>query len=96
MISSFNGRVGWKGWVLSPDLTGTLTAGCGAPIGSMEGLIVVAMLVVGTKTSRFSKQENKIFWATKNMIAHVLVKNTTSKNIIKRKEFFFKILISLF
>ena len=89
MISSFNGRVGWKGWVLSSDLTGTPTAGCGALIGSMEGLIVVAMLVVGTRTSRFSIQENKIFWAMKNMIAHVIVKNTTSKNIIKRKEFFF-------
>ena len=48
-------QVGWKGWVLSSDLTGTPTAGRGAPIGSMEGLIVVAMLVVGTRTSRFSK-----------------------------------------
>ena len=47
--------VGWKGWVLSLDPMGTPTAVRGAPIRSMEGLIVVVMLVVGTRTSRFSK-----------------------------------------
>ena len=48
-------RFGWKGWVLSSDLTGTPTAGCGVSIRSMEGLIVVVMLVVRTRTLRFSK-----------------------------------------
>ena len=48
-------RVEWKGWILSLDPMGTPTAVPGAPIRSMEGLIVVAMLVVGTRTSRFSK-----------------------------------------
>ena len=47
--------VGWKGWVLSSNPTGTPTASRGAPIESMEGLIVVAMLVFGTRTSRFNK-----------------------------------------